>query len=83
MKEREHVCTLAQASRGGAEREGERIPSRLHAVSAEPNVGLKLTNREIVTRVKSSQMLSQLSHLGTLRVCLFLINIDRAFSQKA
>ena len=34
-------------SRGGAEREGERmrIPSRLHAVST----GLKLTNYEIMT----------------------------------
>ena len=36
-------------SRGGAEREGERILSRFHAVSAEPNVGLKLTNQEIMT----------------------------------
>ena len=31
------------------ERGRERIPSRFHAVSAEPNVGLKLTNREIMT----------------------------------
>ena len=32
-------------SRGVAEREGERerIPGRLHTVSAEPHVGLKLT----------------------------------------
>ena len=29
------------------ERERERIPSRLHAVSTEPNAGLKLTDREI------------------------------------
>ena len=35
--------------RGGAEREGERIPSRFHAVSAEPDVGLDLMNREIKT----------------------------------
>ena len=28
---------------GGAEREGERILSRLHAVSTEPNVGLEPT----------------------------------------
>ena len=34
-----------------AEREGERerIPSRLYTVSAEPNVGLKLTNLKIRT----------------------------------
>ena len=38
-------------SRGGTEREGEtdRIPSRLHTVSTEPDMGLKLTNREIMT----------------------------------
>ena len=34
-------------SRGGAER--ERIASRLHAVVTEPNVGLDLTNCEIMT----------------------------------
>ena len=40
---------------GGAEREREterqreRLPSRLHAISTEPNAGLELTNREIVT----------------------------------
>ena len=31
------------------EREGERIPSRLHAVSAEPNVGLELRNHAMMT----------------------------------
>ena len=34
---------------GGAEREGERIPSRLQAVSTEPNSGLDPTSREIMT----------------------------------
>ena len=33
----------------GRERGKERIPSRLHAVSAEPNTGLDLTNHEIMT----------------------------------
>ena len=33
----------------GREREKERIPSRLQAVSAEPDAGLKLTNCEIMT----------------------------------
>ena len=32
----------------GRERGRERIPSRLRAVSAEPDAGLKPTNREIV-----------------------------------
>ena len=38
-----------RASRGGAEREEDRIPSRLCAVSAEFDVGLELENKEIVT----------------------------------
>ena len=37
LRERERV------SRGGAEREGERIPGRLRALSAEPDPGLELT----------------------------------------
>ena len=51
--EREHVRLRVHACecRGGAEREGQRtrIPSRLHAVRAEPDVGLELMNREIMT----------------------------------
>ena len=38
---------------GGAEREGDADPeagSRLRAVSTEPDAGLKLKNREIMTR---------------------------------
>ena len=34
---------------GGAEREGQRIPSRLCTVSAEADMGLDLTNCEIMT----------------------------------
>ena len=33
-------------SRGGAER--DRIPSRVHTVSSAPNIGLDLTNHEII-----------------------------------
>ena len=36
-------------SRGGAERERERIPGRPCTVSTKPDAGLKLTNREIMT----------------------------------
>ena len=41
----------APASGGwrGAEKERERVPSRLHTVSAEPDVGLDPTNCEIMT----------------------------------
>ena len=44
------------------EREGERIPSRLHVISAEPDVELDPTDCEIVTCVEvKSRMLNQLS----------------------
>ena len=44
LKEREIT------SRGGAEKkEAERIPSRLHTISMEPDVELKPTNHEIIT----------------------------------
>ena len=44
-------------SRGGAEREREtqkpkQAPGSVCAVSTEPNMGLELTNQEIMTRVK-------------------------------
>ena len=37
-----------RAGEGQRERERERIPSRFHTVSTEPNVGLELTNPEIM-----------------------------------
>ena len=45
MREREREREQGR----GRERRRETIPGRLHAVSAEPDMGLKLTNREIVT----------------------------------
>ena len=47
MRKREHK--QGRGKEGGR----ERIPSRLHAVSTEPNAGLKPTNDEIVTQPKS------------------------------
>ena len=38
-----------RANRGRAERGRDRIPSRLCAVSTKPNVGLEITNCEIMT----------------------------------
>ena len=35
-------------NRGGAEREGKRIPSKLHTDGAEPYTGLVLTNHDIM-----------------------------------
>ena len=46
--ERERTCAYAPTSEKGAEEEGERgrdrIPSRLHIVITEPDVGLELMN---------------------------------------
>ena len=39
----------ARVTRVGAERGGERIPSRLHTISAKPNAGLDPVNHEIMT----------------------------------
>ena len=36
-------------SRGGAEREGDTESEAVQAISTEPDVGLKFTNREIMT----------------------------------
>ena len=44
-RERESMCELGK----NRERGRERIPSRLHAVRAEPQVVLDLTNCEIMT----------------------------------
>ena len=38
-----------RTSRGRAGERKERIPSRLHAATAEPNAGLELTKHEIMT----------------------------------
>ena len=42
----------------GRERGRERIPSRLHTVSTEPDAGLEPTNREIMTWPKSGACLT-------------------------
>ena len=47
--ERERERERASMSRGGTEREGERIPSRLHTVSSVPDAELRFTNHEIMT----------------------------------
>ena len=47
-REREHVCVCAHAQAGEGQRNRERIPSKLHAVNAEPDAGLDLKNHEIM-----------------------------------
>ena len=51
-RERDRVRVRACTGRGRAERGGEKIPSRLCADSREPDVGLKLKKREIMTQAK-------------------------------
>ena len=54
-----------RVSRGGAEKETEKISSRLCTVSAEPSMGLEPTNHEIMSWAKTkSQILNRLSHSG-------------------
>ena len=47
----EHTCTEEADRERQRERERERegIPRGFHAVSTEPNMGLELTNHEIMT----------------------------------
>ena len=62
------------------ERQRERIPSRLHAVSTEPEAGIDPTNHEITTRVEiKSWTLNQLSHPGAPNfvICLRVYTTHR------
>ena len=62
--EREKECEQGEGHR---ERERE-IPSRLHTVSAEPDMGLKPTPCEIMTQAEiESWTLNKLSHPGAPR----------------
>ena len=62
----------AHMSGGGAERGRERISSRLHAVSLEPDARLELMNCEIMTCTETkSQMLNQLSYPGASKLDFF------------
>ena len=59
-----HFWWGKRESREG-QRRRERIPSRLHTVSPEPDVGLDPMSHEIMTWAKTkSRMLNRLSHLG-------------------
>ena len=63
-RQRESMCTYNWGR--GRERGRERIPSWLCTVSTEPNMGLQLTNHEIMTWAQiKSQMLNWLNHPGT------------------
>ena len=58
-------------SGAGAEREGES-----QAVSAEPDVGLKLMNCEIVTSTTVRRTLNRLSHPGALVISVLSLDTD-------
>ena len=56
LRERKRQNEQGRGRERGEER--ERIPSRLHTVSAEPNAGLKLTNREIMSCTDTKSLLT-------------------------
>ena len=72
MREREGHRERKSRGRG---REGEReIPSRLHAVNTEPDVGLEPTSHEIMTWAEiNSRRLNRLSHPGTWQLESILV----------
>ena len=49
-RDRASACGRGAERDRERERQRERIPSKLHAVSTEPNVGLELTIHETMTR---------------------------------
>ena len=63
--ERERERERAWAGEGQRETESE-AGSQLWAVSTEPNWGIKLTNREIMTWADVGRMLNWQSHPGGL-----------------
>ena len=67
-KQKNNVCFFVCLFkvRRGREREKERIPSSVHAVRTEPDMGLRYRNCEVMTWAKTkSQRLNWLSHQGT------------------
>ena len=63
------------ANRGGTERERETEPeagSRLWAISTEPDTGLKLTNREIMTWAEVSRSNDWATEVS-LEYCLYIL----------
>ena len=68
--ERESMSTSGRWAERERERERERIPSRLHAVSTEPNAGVSFMNHEIMSWAKTKNLtFNQLSHPGSLHWC--------------
>ena len=65
---------------GEGQRGRERIPSRLHAVSTDPDVGLESTNHEIMTWAEiKSQRLNWLSHPGTPMTNVFALSLHLSY----
>ena len=74
-RDREHE----HEKKRGRERGREKIPTRIHAVSPEPNLGLNPMNHEIMTSAKiKSGTLNQLSDPGAPKLSNFK-NRDYAY----
>ena len=58
------VCVCVHAHVQPSREEAERIASRFHTVSTEPNMGLNVMNCEIMIAKIKNLMLNQLSQLG-------------------
>ena len=77
---RERKRDWKQSGEGQRERKRERIPSWLHNVSTEPDVGLDLMICEILTWAKiKSRMLNWLSHQGAPMIILLFLQDSSAF----
>ena len=69
FEKREHMHTNMQVGKG-RQMGRLRIQSGFHADSRDPDVGLELTNHEIMTWAKiKSQTPNQLSHPGAPNTC--------------
>ena len=58
---------------GGAEREGETIPSKLSAASSEPDTGLKLTNQTVRSWPEPILRVGRLTNWATEALLFFLL----------
>lgn len=77
FRERECVCDAGERQR---KTRGQRIQSRLSAVSREPNVGLQLMNREIMTWSEAGCLTNWA--IQAPRPCLVLFLLDWSVHNK-
>ena len=81
--ERKDYTYAPEYEQGGSEKCGERIPSRFHTFSTEPDMGLDLKNCKIMTWMEiKSRKFNQLSHSAVpswILKSVFLLNEEGMF----